>query len=69
MLTALASPKDIGPLASKMLGYNLVTKQTPAGGVLVNKVKFCVLFGVLREALTGSCCPEHPDIPLPSPKC
>jgi hypothetical protein len=33
------SPKEIGQLASKMLGYKLKTKQTPGDGVLVNKVK------------------------------
>ncbi len=31
-------PEDVEGLATKMLGYNLVTKQTPADGVLVKRV-------------------------------
>lgn len=32
------SPKDIPKLVEQMIGYKLVTKQTPKGGVTVNKV-------------------------------
>jgi succinyl-CoA synthetase beta subunit len=33
------SPKVVGNLAGQMLGYALVTKQTPPEGVVVNKVR------------------------------
>ena len=32
------SPNKVGELTEQMVGYNLVTKQTPEDGVLVNKV-------------------------------
>ena len=38
-LTCAHSPKVVGELASKMLGFSLVTKQTPPGGVVVKKVR------------------------------
>ena len=38
MLT-VNSPKVVGDLVDKMIGYNLVTKQTPPEGVLVRKVR------------------------------
>lgn len=41
--------EDIGPLASKMLGYSLVTKQTPPAGVLVNKVMVAEALDIARE--------------------
>ena len=32
------SPNKVGELTEQMVGYNLITKQTPEDGVLVNKV-------------------------------
>lgn len=43
------NPKEIGPLAAKMLGYSLVTKQTPPAGVLVNKVMVAEALDIARE--------------------
>ena len=34
----LFSPDDLGPLVDQMVGYKLVTKQTPKDGVQVTKV-------------------------------
>lgn len=43
------NPKDIGEWASKMLGYNLVTKQTPPDGVKVNRVMVAQALDISRE--------------------
>ena len=36
--TFFFSPNKVGELTEQMVGYNLITKQTPEDGVLVNKV-------------------------------
>lgn len=37
-LDSLSSPAVVGELAKKMLGFNLITKQTPKDGVKVKTV-------------------------------
>ena len=46
------SPKVVGNLAGQMLGYALVTKQTPPEGVVVNKV-------VILHFFPRICAPHH----------
>ena len=38
IFTFFFSPNKVGELTEQMVGYNLITKQTPEDGVLVNKV-------------------------------
>ena len=35
---SIFSPNKVGELTEQMVGYNLITKQTPEDGVLVSKV-------------------------------
>jgi len=42
-------PKKIGEMAKQMLGYNLVTKQTPADGVPVNKLMVAEALDIASE--------------------
>ncbi|XP_054935870.1 succinate--CoA ligase [GDP-forming] subunit beta, mitochondrial isoform X13 [Physeter macrocephalus] len=42
-------PKVVGQLAKQMIGYNLATKQTPKGGVKVNKVMVAEALDISRE--------------------
>lgn len=42
-------PAQVSELVSKMLGYKLVTKQTPKDGVLVNKVMIAEALDIARE--------------------
>jgi len=42
-------PAEVGDLASKMLGDYLITKQTPAGGVKVNKVMVAEALDIVSE--------------------
>jgi len=42
-------PVAVGDMSSKMLGQHLVTKQTPPGGVLVNKVMVAQALDIDRE--------------------
>uniref|UniRef100_G3MRL7 Succinate--CoA ligase [GDP-forming] subunit beta, mitochondrial n=1 Tax=Amblyomma maculatum TaxID=34609 RepID=G3MRL7_AMBMU len=42
-------PDQVSELVSKMLGYKLVTKQTPKDGVLVNKVMIAEALDIARE--------------------
>jgi succinyl-CoA synthetase beta subunit len=42
-------PVAVGEMAGKMLGHSLVTKQTPPGGVLVNKVMVAQALDIDRE--------------------
>jgi succinyl-CoA synthetase beta subunit len=42
-------PKEAETLASKMLGYNLVTKQTKPEGVLVEKLMIAEALDISRE--------------------
>ncbi|XP_060058893.1 succinate--CoA ligase [GDP-forming] subunit beta, mitochondrial isoform X2 [Erinaceus europaeus] len=42
-------PKVVGQLAKQMIGYNLATKQTPKGGVKVNKVMIAEALDISRE--------------------
>ncbi|KAF8766389.1 succinate--CoA ligase [GDP-forming] subunit beta, mitochondrial-like isoform X1 [Argiope bruennichi] len=42
-------PKDVPALAKQMLGYNLVTKQTPKNGVTVNKIMIAEAVDISRE--------------------
>ena len=48
--TDRGSPKVVGELAGKMLGFSLVTKQTPPEGVVVKKVRSC---GAVRCVTAG----------------
>jgi len=41
-------PQRVADLCKGMLGYNLVTKQTPQDGVKVSKVRFIAIFWVAR---------------------
>lgn len=43
------SPKEAETLASQMLGYNLVTKQTKPEGVLVEKLMVAEALDISRE--------------------
>lgn len=43
------SPAEVGDLVKKMIGYSLVTKQTPPDGVLVNKVMVAEALDLARE--------------------
>lgn len=43
------NPKDVPKLVDQMIGYKLVTKQTPKGGVLVNKVMIAEAVDIARE--------------------
>ncbi|XP_077781182.1 succinate--CoA ligase [GDP-forming] subunit beta, mitochondrial isoform X1 [Podarcis muralis] len=42
-------PKVVGELAEQMIGYNLTTKQTPKGGVKVQKVMVAEALDISRE--------------------
>ncbi|XP_034962587.1 succinate--CoA ligase [GDP-forming] subunit beta, mitochondrial [Zootoca vivipara] len=42
-------PKVVGKLAEQMIGYNLTTKQTPKGGVKVQKVMVAEALDISRE--------------------
>jgi len=42
-------PESIEEMASNMLGYKLTTKQTPPGGVLVQKLMVCEALDIERE--------------------
>eukprot|EP00112_Aurelia_sp_Birch-Aquarium-sp1_P006070 Seg1679.8 transcript_id=Seg1679.8/GoldUCD/mRNA.D3Y31 product="Succinate-CoA ligase" protein_id=Seg1679.8/GoldUCD/D3Y31 len=42
-------PNDVEDMARGMLGYNLVTKQTPADGVPVNKIMVAQALDIARE--------------------
>lgn len=44
-----SDPEKIGKLTDKMVGYNLTTKQTPPGGVLVQKVMVAESYDISRE--------------------
>lgn len=43
------TPEEAGELASKMVGQKLVTKQTAAGGAMVNSVMICESLNFKRE--------------------
>ncbi|XP_065066710.1 succinate--CoA ligase [GDP-forming] subunit beta, mitochondrial-like [Rhopilema esculentum] len=43
------NPDDVKALAEGMLGHNLVTKQTPPSGVLVNKISVAQALDIARE--------------------
>ncbi|TRY60390.1 hypothetical protein DNTS_012019 [Danionella cerebrum] len=45
----ICSPAVVGELASKMLGYNLTTKQTPKDGVQVKTVMVAEALDITRE--------------------
>jgi succinyl-CoA synthetase beta subunit len=42
-------PSEIGAMADKMVGFNLVTKQTPPGGVPVNHIMVAEALDIERE--------------------
>ena len=42
-------PKEIEQLASQMLGYNIITKQTPPEGVKVNRLMVAHALDIKRE--------------------
>ena len=45
------SPNKVGELTEQMVGYNLITKQTPEDGVLVNKVNELFCFSLLFQVV------------------
>ena len=45
------SPSKVGELTEQMVGYNLITKQTPEDGVLVNKVNELFCFSLLFQVV------------------
>ena len=48
-LAYFSSPSEVPDLVSKMVGQKLVTKQTPADGVLVSKVMVAEALDIERE--------------------
>ena len=44
-------PNKVGELTEQMVGYNLITKQTPEDGVLVNKVNELFCFSLLFQVV------------------
>ena len=50
------SPNKVGELTEQMVGYNLITKQTPEDGVLVNKVNELFSFSLLFQAVKSVKC-------------
>ena len=49
--TVFFSPNKVGELTEQMVGYNLITKQTPDDGVLVNKVNELFCFSLLFQVV------------------
>ena len=49
--TVFFSPNKVGELTEQMVGYNLITKQTPEDGVLVNKVNELFCFSLLFQVV------------------
>uniref|UniRef100_A0A803SV97 Succinate--CoA ligase [GDP-forming] subunit beta, mitochondrial n=1 Tax=Anolis carolinensis TaxID=28377 RepID=A0A803SV97_ANOCA len=45
----MKDPKEVGKLAEQMIGYNLITKQTPKDGVKVKKVMVAEALNISRE--------------------
>ena len=55
--TVFFSPNKVGELTEQMVGYNLITKQTPEDGVLVNKVnELNICFSSLFQAFKSVKC-------------